>query len=341
MPRSRLLSICIVVSLVLHLVATIGLILLPSGKRPTPDVVPVELADLPRATDYLEPAPGIVQGAPPPEPKASPVPPPPARTIPPPPAKAIPPQGRVPDLPVNPELPPQKEYPLPKGPEPPPQGKEGAGAGDKEKAAQAQEKPAAGSAVEKPSPAAPQPDPTKQAPGNSASSLPAAQKALKDLMPKLGSIVRPPGEPGGRRDKPNSGSAVSTEGTLRDKGQIAEESGGGVHLSSLSSPEIQYLSWYDSVRRKIELVWVYPLEAAQAGMQGEVTIDFVIERNGSVSSVRIVRGSGFKVLDDEAVRAIQVVGRARFNPIPKSYNVPNLPIRGRFMYVQGGFREIR
>jgi protein TonB len=117
---------------------------------------------------------------------------------------------------------------------------------------------------------------------------------------------------------------VGSGGKPKEKGEITEESGGGVHLSSLSSPEIQYLSWYDSIRRKIELVWVYPLEAAEAGIQGEVTIDFVIERDGSVSSVRLVRSSGYRVLDDEAVRAI-----------------PNLPIRGRFIYTQGGDRLLR
>jgi protein TonB len=160
-------------------------------------------------------------------------------------------------------------------------------------------------------------------------------------VPKLGAFVRSQSEPGGRRANATSGSAVGTEGKPKEKGQITEESGGGVHLSSISSPEFQHQTWYDSVRRKIELVWVYPLEAAQAGIQGEVTIDFVIERNGSVSSIRLVKSSGYKVLDDEAIRAIQVVGRARFNPIPKSYNIPSLSIRGRFMYIQGGDRSFR
>ncbi len=331
MPRSRLLSVCIAVSIVLHLVVAVALYLVPAGKRLPPDVVPVELADLPRATDFLEPAPGIVQGAPPPVP----VPVPPAQPD-------VPPKGRIPALPVNPKLPPQNEYASARNPEPP-QPKEDEGSGPREKATQnqAQEKPSAGSAAEKTSPAAVEPAPSKQAPGNSPVPGPAAPKKLKGLIPGLGSIVRAPAEPGGRTEKTNNGTAVSTEGKLKEKGQIAEESGGGVHLSSLSSPEIQYLSWYDSIRRKIELVWVYPLEAAQAGMQGEVTIDFVIERNGSVSSVSLVKSSGHKVLDDEAIRAIQVVGRSRFNPIPKSYNITNLAIRGRFTYVQGGERMLR
>jgi TonB family protein len=330
MPRGRLLSICIAASVALHVLATVGLFLLPSTRRAAPEFVPVELAEMPRATDFLEPAPGIVQGGPPPVP-----PPAPQRPAPP----APQPQAAAPRAPE----PAPKAAPA--APAPPPQG-EPSGSPEApqrpaEPQAQAQEKPAPGSATEKPSPAAKEPVPSKQPAGNSAA--PSPPKPLRKLIPSLGELARAPGEPGGPRSKSSGGSAVATDGKPREKGQITEESGGGVHLSSLNSPEIQYMSWYDSIKKKIELVWVYPLEAAQAGIQGEVTIDFVIERNGSVSpsSIRLVKSSGYKVLDDEAIRAIQVVGRARFNPIPKSYNIPNLAIRGRFMYVQGGIRELR
>ncbi|HEY5997406.1 MAG TPA: energy transducer TonB [Candidatus Deferrimicrobiaceae bacterium] len=323
MPRNRLLSICIAVSVALHVALTVVLLLLPEWKAPPSDVVPVELADIPRATDFLEPAPGIVQGGPQPS-RPSPAPPPPA---PPSTRQAPPPQAKA--SPAGPARSPEPDSPSPSPETQAPQN-------------QAQEKPSPGAATEKPSPAAREPVPTKLPPGNSATPPPAPPpKPLKDLLPKLGAIVRSQSEPGGRRSNPGNGSAVGTEGKPKEKGQITEESGGGIHLSSISSPEFQHQTWYDSVRRKIELVWVYPLEAAQAGIQGEVTIDFVIERNGSVSSVRLIKSSGYKVLDDEAIRAIQVVGRARFNPIPKSYNIPSLSIRGRFMYIQGGDRSFR
>jgi protein TonB len=325
MPRSRLLSICIAVSVALHVAATVALLLLPGWKRPPSDVVPVELADLPRATDFFEPVPGIVQGGPQPA-APSPVQAPPAPAA----ARAPQPPGEPPRKAADAATPPPEQADQAARPseEASPQ-------------KQAPEKPSAGSATEKPDPASLEPAPSKTPAGPSAAPPAAPPKPLRDLLPKLGAIVRSQSEPGGRRTAPGNGSAVGTEGKPKEKGQITEESGGGVHLSSLSSPEFQHQTWYDSVRRKIELVWVYPLEAAQAGIQGEVTIDFVIERNGSVSSVRLVKSSGYKILDDEAIRAIQVVGRARFNPIPKSYNIPSLSIRGRFMYIQGGDRAFR
>jgi protein TonB len=329
MPRGRLLSYCIGASLVLHLLMAVGLYFMPPSRRPAPDVVPVELADMPRATDFLEPAPGLVQGGPPPPPPPAQAPRAAAPAAPPVEARRSPaPPDASPSRPQQADSPQQAGSPSPGEPEPP------------ARQSQAQEKPAAGSASEKPSPAAPQPVPSKQAPGNAASPGPAAPKPLK-LIPTLGALARAPGEPGGRREQPNKGSAASSGGKAADKGEIVEESGGGVHLRSLTSPEFVHQTWYDSVRVKIELVWVYPMEAAQAGIGGEVTIDFVIERDGSVSSVKLVKSSGYKVLDDEAVRAIRVVGRERFHPIPATYHVANIPIRGRFIYSHGGERQIR
>jgi protein TonB len=76
-----------------------------------------------------------------------------------------------------------------------------------------------------------------------------------------------------------------------------------------------------------------------AGIQGELTIDFVIERSGAVSSIGLVRGSGSKILDDEAIRSIRKA--APFDPIPAQYKIPSLQIRGRFVYVHGGALRLR
>lgn len=48
---------------------------------------------------------------------------------------------------------------------------------------------------------------------------------------------------------------------------------------------------------------IYPKEAQQANVQGRVTAQFVIEKDGSISNVKILKGLGFG-LDQEAVRAI-------------------------------------
>lgn len=49
---------------------------------------------------------------------------------------------------------------------------------------------------------------------------------------------------------------------------------------------------------------VYPREAEENGIEGKVFLTFVVERDGSVSTVQIVKGVD-KLLDDEAKKAIE------------------------------------
>lgn len=48
----------------------------------------------------------------------------------------------------------------------------------------------------------------------------------------------------------------------------------------------------------------YPPEAADNGSQGKVTVQFVVERDGSVSNITILRGVD-KYLDEEAIRVVK------------------------------------
>jgi protein TonB len=168
----------------------------------------------------------------------------------------------------------------------------------------------------------------------------APPKSLRDLTPSLGRMVMAREEPsGGRGQGAAGGNAVGTGGKTTGEEGVTEEGGGGFRLTPLNAPEIQYISYFASIKRKIELVWQYPYEAAVAGIQGELTLDFVIARSGAVNSIELVRSSGSKILDDEAIRSIRKA--APFDPIPKDYNIPSLQIRGRFVYVHGGALRLR
>ncbi len=312
MPAGRILKYCVALSLLFHFAVALLATLLPAARRPAEDAMVVDLADLPRGTDFLPPKPGIVEGA---RPKPRPVP---ARPV----AKAKPPgprpdemRGPVPDRPVDPRLAPEKEFPAPRAQEEPspPRPKEPpprtARAGE-----QAQEaKPAS---------------PAREAPAATGSG---ARKSLRDLTPTLGKMVmaRVDGRAGRGQDA-SRGTAAGTDAKGRDKGEIAEERGGGAHLTPLNAPEIQYISYFASIKRKIELVWQYPYDAQVAGVQGELVINFVIGPTGQLVSLALVDGSGSRLLDDEAVRAIRAA--APFDPIPPDYKIPNLQIRGHFIY---------
>jgi protein TonB len=300
------------VSVLLHLLFLWVAYRFPSTVRPPEEVMEIDLSDMPRATDFLPAERGILEGRPP---RAA-LPP---KEVKGPSAPPVP-QGRVPDLPVKPDLPPEESFPVvarKSGPAaeekgaPGPQGKEAGGR-------EAKAEPA-------PSPVTPRIAPPK---------------SLRDLTPSLGKMVMARQEPsGGRGQGAAGGSAVGTGGKATGEEGVTEEGGGGFRLTPLNAPEVQYISYFASIKRKIELVWQYPYEAAAAGIQGELTLDFVIARSGAVNSIDLVRSSGSKILDDEAIRSIRKA--APFDPIPKDYNIPSLQIRGRFVYVHGGALRLR
>jgi protein TonB len=293
-------------SMLLHLLVLWMAYRFPSTVRPPEEVMEIDLSDIPRATDFLPPERGILEGTPP-----RPTPPPPARRrAPAPPAL----QGRVPDLPVKPDLPPEESFP-----------------------ADARTADPGGGA---PAETAPSPTTARSTPGKRGAPESAPPKSLRDITPSLGRMVMAREEPsGGRGQGAAEGNAVGTGGKATGVEGVTEEGGGGFRLTPLNAPEVQYISYFASIKRKIELVWQYPYEAAVAGIQGELTLDFVIARSGTVNSIELVRSSGSKILDDEAIRSIRKA--APFDPIPAQYKIPSLQIRGRFVYVHGGALRLR
>ncbi|MBK9292132.1 MAG: energy transducer TonB [Bacteroidetes bacterium] len=70
----------------------------------------------------------------------------------------------------------------------------------------------------------------------------------------------------------------------------------------------------------------YPPLARESGIQGRVFVNFVVEPDGSVSNVKVIRGIGGGC-DEEAVRVIQSMpkwtpGRQRGKPVRVSFNLP-------------------
>lgn len=70
----------------------------------------------------------------------------------------------------------------------------------------------------------------------------------------------------------------------------------------------------------------YPQMARESGIQGRVFVTFVVERNGAVSDVRVLRGIGGGC-DEEAIRVVNSMpkwkpGMQRGKPVRVSYNLP-------------------
>ena len=70
----------------------------------------------------------------------------------------------------------------------------------------------------------------------------------------------------------------------------------------------------------------YPQMARESGIQGTVYVTFVVEKNGAVRDVRVLRGIGGGC-DEEAVRVIQAMpkwnaGKQRGKPVRVQFNMP-------------------
>lgn len=70
----------------------------------------------------------------------------------------------------------------------------------------------------------------------------------------------------------------------------------------------------------------YPAMARESGIQGRVFVNFVVERDGSVTNVRVLRGIGGGC-DEEAIRVVKAMpkwtpGRQRGQAVRVSFNLP-------------------
>ena len=83
----------------------------------------------------------------------------------------------------------------------------------------------------------------------------------------------------------------------------------------------------NSLVKHIAHNFVYPEEARQAGIQGKVYVSFIIEKDGTVSNVKVVRGVD-KLLDDEAARVVKLIptfdapATQKGEPVRMQYTVP-------------------
>ena len=70
----------------------------------------------------------------------------------------------------------------------------------------------------------------------------------------------------------------------------------------------------------------YPQEARDKDISGRVFVSFVVEKDGSVNDVKVIRGVD-KILDDEAVRVVKVMpkwtpGKQKGEAVRVNYNLP-------------------
>jgi periplasmic protein TonB len=122
-------------------------------------------------------------------------------------------------------------------------------------------------------------------------------------------------------------------------GDIAMKGGGTVRKKDESitfdTSDYRYAGYMRKLKSKIESIWVYPPEARSRGLYGDLKIRFTILKSGRLGAVELVRTSGYKLLDDAAMRALKE--GEPYWPIPEEWGMDSYTIIGHFVYSIYGY----
>ncbi len=79
-----------------------------------------------------------------------------------------------------------------------------------------------------------------------------------------------------------------------------------------------YANYLDAWRRKVEEIGTinYPDKARQRQLSGSLVLEIVLNSNGTIYQVEIKQSSGYKILDEAALRIVRLA--APFAPFPES-----------------------
>jgi len=185
----------------------------------------------------------------------------------------------------------------------------------------------------------------------SAKKVPLGPRALTKELPSAGEATKPPSDVGsekGYADESRTAhpgkSPVLGQPTLREKlfdreiiGKLSKTDQEGTKEGSsitFDSTEFKYYGYMQRLREKIESVWRYPPDAAARGIYGDLHIQFTIKKNGELGAIQLIRTSGYKSLDDAAIKALRDAG-----PYWSLDNIgtDSLTITGHFIYVNGAY----
>jgi len=99
---------------------------------------------------------------------------------------------------------------------------------------------------------------------------------------------------------------------------------------SLDSQEFKYASYFSSIKKQIESVWSYPEQAATRGLQGQLLLQFILDRSGKLVDISLVHSSEHEILDNAALDAVKTA--SPYNPFPEKIQKNKLKIIASFKY---------
>ncbi len=99
---------------------------------------------------------------------------------------------------------------------------------------------------------------------------------------------------------------------------------------TLDTDEFKFISYNRWLKIKVENNLHYPELAAVSGYQGVLYISFDIMKDGSLANLELLKSSGYKILDDEALNAIR--RSAPFQPLPDDWSMQRYAIRAAVIF---------
>jgi TonB family protein len=189
--------------------------------------------------------------------------------------------------------------------------------------------------------AAPAPTPAPSAPqgaavaqkGGGAPETP-GREGLR-LPPGLGGdLVR--GEEG-RRARPGdlgpqiAGAVDGLSRRLARDSRLGVPTGTGQNLGGLYfDPQgADFTLWINTFKNEVYRNWIVPQAAQFGSARGHVDFEFTVERNGSMSALRMLKSSGTPSLDKAAQFALT---SSHWEPLPDDYGPPRVTMQVTFFY---------
>jgi protein TonB len=142
------------------------------------------------------------------------------------------------------------------------------------------------------------------------------------------------GKPSGKRE-PSNREKLFDRGVIGDTVLKGEGGKNKNDTITFDTQDYRYAGYMRKLKEKIESIWEYPPEAAKKGLYGDLKISFTIKRNGELGAVELVRTSGYRMLDDAALKALR--DGAPYWPIPDDWDMDSYTINGHFFYTMYGY----
>lgn len=148
-------------------------------------------------------------------------------------------------------------------------------------------------------------------------------------------------ENGTLSDKPGY---LENRARLFDRGVIDESAtreGAGAQKKkdesiTFDTSNYRYAGYMKKLKEKIESIWVYPPEAQARGLYGDLKIRFTIKKDGKLGALELERTSGYKMLDDAAIKALK--DGEPYWPVPEEWGMDSYTILGHFVYTMYGYQ---